>query len=186
VTLAAALVAAALAAPPAKAEACAGCHGADGHSTDPSIPSLAGQQARYLSIQLVQYREERRQDARMTPSAKDLSDADVEALAAWYAAQPPRSAPRKAPPAKLAAGKKVLAAQHCGSCHLPDLSGQQHVPRLAGLSYEYLLGQMRAFKAQTRAELDGSMTMAAQQLTDRDIVDVVRYIASLPAQPARR
>jgi cytochrome c553 len=52
VTLAAALLCAALAAPPAKAQACAACHGADGNATDPAVPSLAGQQAQYLSIQL--------------------------------------------------------------------------------------------------------------------------------------
>jgi cytochrome c553 len=185
VTLAAALLAAALAAPPAKAQACAGCHGADGNSTDPAIPSLAGQRAAYLALQLVQYRDGRRQDPRMTPAAKDLSDADVDALAGWYAARPPSERRRAAAPEALDAGRKVLEANHCGSCHRPDLSGQAHVPRLTGLSHDYLLKEMRGFRAQTRAELDGSMTMAAQALSDDDIVAVVRYIASLPATAPR-
>jgi cytochrome c553 len=168
---------------PARAEACASCHGPDGNSRDPAVPSLAGQQAAYLSLQLVQYREDRRQDDRMSPFAKDLSDADVEALAAWYAARRPKGGGRALAPAKAAAGRKVAEANHCGSCHMPDLGGQRHVPRLAGQHYEYLLQQMRGFKAQTRAELDGSMTMAAQALSARDIEDVVAWIASLPAVP---
>jgi cytochrome c553 len=176
---------AAAAAPPAppRAGACAECHGADGDPRDPAVPALAGQQRAYLSLQLVQYREQRRQDAQMSPFAQDLSDAEIEELAAFYAAQRPRGGGRPVAPAKLAAGRKVVRANHCDSCHMPDLGGQRHVPRLAGLHYEYLLKEMLGFKAQTRADLDGSMTMAAQTLSERDIEDVVAYIASLPAHP---
>lgn len=171
------------AAPP-RAEACASCHGPDGNSSDPDVPSLAGQQAAYVSLQLVQYRDERRQDERMTPFAKDLADAEIEALAAWYAAQRPKGGGRPVAPSRAAAGKKVSDANHCGSCHMPDFAGQRHVPRLAGQHGPYLLAQMRAFKAQTRADLDGAMSMAAQPLSSKDIDDVVAWIASLPAVPA--
>jgi cytochrome c553 len=66
---------------------------------------------------------------------------------------------------------------------MPDFGGQRHVPRLAGQHGAYLLAQMRGFKAQTRAELDGAMTMAAQPLSAKEIEDVVAWIASLPAAP---
>jgi cytochrome c553 len=172
---------------PARAEACAACHGEDGNAKDASIPSLAGQQPAYLALQLVQYREQRRKDARMSPFAEGLSDSDVEELAAYYAAQTPRGPPRPAgPAARVAAGRKVSGANHCGSCHLPDLTGQKHVPRLVGLSYAYVVKEMRAFKAQTRADLDGSMTMAAQPLSARELEDVSRYVASLPAGAAAK
>jgi cytochrome c553 len=184
IALVALLAAAAAAAQaPPKAAGCADCHGATGNSKDPAVPSIAGQQRAYLSIQLVQFRDERRKDPQMSPAAQDLSDAEIEELAEYYAAQRPTGRSQKASPARLAAGRKVVEANHCGSCHMPDLGGQQHVPRLAGLHSEYLLKEMRAFKAQTRAELDGSMTMAAQALSPRDIEDVVAYIASLPALP---
>lgn len=185
ISLVALLAAAAAAAPvPPKAGGCADCHGATGNSKDPAIPSIAGQQHAYLSIQLVLFREEQRKDPQMALAVKDLSDAEIEELAGYYAAQRPTGGGRKAPPARLASGRKVAEANHCGSCHMPDLGGQRHVPRLAGLHPEYLLKEMRAFKAQARAELDGSMTMAAQALSPRDIEDVVAYIASLPAVPA--
>jgi cytochrome c553 len=168
---------------PARAATCADCHGLSGNSRDPAVPSLAGQQPAYLSLQLVQYRERRRQDERMSPFAQALTDAEIEELAAYYAAQPPSGGGRPIAPGKLASGRKVAEANHCGSCHMPDLTGQRHVPRLAGLHYDYLIREMRAFKAQTRADLDGSMTMAAQPLSAQDIEDVVAYVASLPAIP---
>jgi cytochrome c553 len=168
---------------PARAEACAECHGAAGDPKDPAVPSLAGQQRAYLSLQLVQYREQRREDAQMSPFAQGLSDAEIEELAAFFAAQRPAGGLRPVAPARAAAGRKVVRANHCDSCHMPDLGGQRHVPRLAGLHYEYLLKEMRGFKAQTRADLDGSMTMAAQTLSEQDIEDAVAYIASLPALP---
>jgi cytochrome c553 len=169
--------------PPQKVHACVACHGEGGNSRDPTVPSLAGQQRAYIVLQLVQYREQRRQDPRMSPFAEGLSDADVEELADYYAEQKPLASRRPADPATITAGRKVAQANHCGSCHLPDLTGQRHVPRLVGLSYEYLLEEMRAFKEQTRAELDGSMTMAAQPLSAREIEDLAGYIASLPADP---
>ncbi|MFL5390346.1 MAG: c-type cytochrome, partial [Myxococcales bacterium] len=103
---------------------------------------------------------------------------------AYSATLPPCAARRDAEPARVAAGKKVSDAQHCGSCHLPDLSGQKHIPRLVGQQHEYVLKEMRAFKDQTRADLDGSMTMAAQPLSPRDVEDVAEYISSLA--PAAR
>ena len=121
----------------------------------------------------------------MSPVAEKLSDAEIRELAAYYAALPPFASRRAADPARAAAGKKLSDAQHCGSCHLADLSGQKHIPRLVGQQHEYLLKEMRAFKDQTRADLDGSMTMAAQPLSPRDIEDVAEYISSLaPAAPS--
>ena len=64
-------------------------------------------------------------------------------------------------------------------CHGPALLGLQHIPRLAGQQFEYLKTQMRGLKAQTRADLDGNMTSAAQALTDKDIDVLVDYISGL-------
>ncbi len=59
--------------------------------------------------------------------------------------------------------------------------GLQHTPRLAGQQFEYLKTQLRGFKAQTRADVDGNMTSAAQALTDKDIDVLVDYISGLGA-----
>src|SRR2546428_772964 len=95
---------------------------------------------------------------------------------------PTRRAPRRPGPRdpdKTAAGRGAAERYHCGSCHTPTFAGQQYVPRLAGLSYDYVLRQLRAFKAQQRAELDGTMTASVQPLTEQDIENLAQYIATV-------
>ena len=71
----------------AKADAaCALCHGANGVSTMPSAPNLAGQQAIYLSEQLKNYRSGKRHHEVMSVIAKPLTDAEIANLSAWYSA----------------------------------------------------------------------------------------------------
>jgi len=84
--LAAVLSGAAAAAPPEKARLCAPCHGADGMSTQPDAPHLAGQPEIYLREQLRAYRSGKRSHEVMAVIAKPLSDADIAELAAYYAA----------------------------------------------------------------------------------------------------
>jgi cytochrome c553 len=132
-------------------------------------------------LQLIQFREKRRTDPEMSPIAAGLSETDMQDLAAYFAAQTPVTASEGTDPDKAAAGKRVAEAHHCASCHGPGLLGQEHIPRLAGLHSEYLLKQLRGFKAQTRADIDGSMTTAAQPLSDTDIENLAHYLARLPA-----
>ncbi len=87
----------------------------------------------------------------------------------------------KTDPANAAAAPKLARQFNCVQCHGPALLGLQHIPRLAGQQFEYLKTQMRSFKAQTRADLDGNMTSAAQGLTDKDIDVLVDYISGLGA-----
>ncbi|MEN9417035.1 MAG: hypothetical protein RI988_655 [Pseudomonadota bacterium] len=68
-----------------KAQACAVCHGANGISTLPDAPHLAGQPAIYLAAQLKAYRNGTRKHEVMNVMARPLSDADIDNLAAWYA-----------------------------------------------------------------------------------------------------
>jgi cytochrome c553 len=166
-----------------KTEACASCHGEDGNSTDPTIPSLAGQPPLYTYYQLLQFREGQRVDPQMSTFAVGLSDVDMQNMAAYYAGQTPAAPPSTGDPAKLEAGRRLVQTHHCDSCHVPGLVGQRHIPRLAGQHYDYLLSQLRAYKAQTRADLDGSMTMAAQPLSADDIEILAYYISHVGPSP---
>jgi cytochrome c553 len=69
----------------ARAQACAVCHGANGISSAPDAPHLAGQPAMYVATQLRAYRDGQRQHAVMSVMAKPLTDADIANLAAWFA-----------------------------------------------------------------------------------------------------
>ena len=70
------------------AEVCAACHGADGNSAAPDFPKLAGQHRDYLAKALRDYKSGQRKNAIMAGFAAALTAADIENLAAYYAAQP--------------------------------------------------------------------------------------------------
>lgn len=68
----------------AKSATCAGCHGANGISINPVWPNLAGQKAAYIVKQLKAFKAGSRKDPMMDSTAKALSDADIENLAAYF------------------------------------------------------------------------------------------------------
>ena len=68
-----------------KARVCAGCHGLDGIGTGPTYPNLRGQHEAYLIKQLRTFRDSDRLDPVMSTQAKNLSDRDIQDLAAYYA-----------------------------------------------------------------------------------------------------
>jgi cytochrome c553 len=68
----------------AKSMTCAGCHGTNGISNNPMWPNLAGQKQAYLASALQMYRDGRRKNALMSAMAKNLTDADIANLAAYY------------------------------------------------------------------------------------------------------
>lgn len=72
-----------------KAALCAACHGPDGISSNPLWPSLAGQQEAYLAKQIRDYRDGVRVEPTMQPFVQDLTDQDIEDLAAYYAGLSP-------------------------------------------------------------------------------------------------
>jgi cytochrome c553 len=163
----------------AKAAACRTCHGAAGVSSDPAIPSLAGQPPLSIVYQLIQFREQRRMAPAMNAIAAPLSDQDMKDMAAHFAAQAPAPGFSPGEPAQIEAGRQIAQAQHCNSCHMPGLQGQKHIPRLAGQPVAYLRTQLLNLKSGARADIDGTMASAAQVLSAADIEAVSVYAASL-------
>jgi cytochrome c553 len=162
---------------------CVACHGEAGNSANPAVPSIAQQPAQFISTSLFMFREGNRKDPQMSPMAKDLSNADMNELAKYFAAQ--KAAPPKhaAKPENAQAGPELTKKFNCTQCHGPKLLGQQHIPRIAGQQFEYLNKQLLGFKAGTRADIDGNMTSAAQALGPKEIEVLSDYIAGLAAQP---
>ena len=66
-------------------QSCALCHGQFGITSMAGTPSIAGQPEVYLSSQLKQFRDGKRQNAVMGQMAKPLSDADIDNVSAWFA-----------------------------------------------------------------------------------------------------
>jgi cytochrome c553 len=163
-----------------KAQPCVACHGPDGNSVNPAMPSLAGQPKQFITTQLVMFREGKRKNPQMSPLAANLSNADINDFGAYFSSQKPAPPTRKTAPDKIAASRRVAEQNHCVACHGPDLKGQQHIPRLAGQQFDYLRAQLRGFKASTRFDMDGQMTSAAQALSDADIELLADYLSGLP------
>lgn len=161
-----------------KAQVCAACHGADGNSTDPQYPVLAGQTARYLYMQIRDFKEGRRTDPQMSPFAQELSRKDMFDLAAYYAAQKPNRQHEKGDPALVARGRTVSEAALCTMCHLGGFSGQNEVPRVAGQHFSYTKKQLLDFKYRRRTNDAGNMTAVLGTISDEDIEALAAYAAT--------
>ncbi len=68
-------------------EKCQACHGADGNSTDPQYPRLAGQHANYLVKALSDYNSGARSNPIMSGFAQGLTEQDRKDVAAWFSSQ---------------------------------------------------------------------------------------------------
>jgi len=75
--------------PPAAAQVCVACHGNDGVGITPQYPTLSGQHESYIVRALTDYKKGGRKNAVMAGFAGPLTEADIKALAAYYAAQRP-------------------------------------------------------------------------------------------------
>jgi len=166
-----------------KAEVCNSCHGPNGNSQNPEVPALAGMPALAISNLLFFYREGNRKNPIMTPMAANLTNADMKDIAAYYAAQT-RLTMHQTSPANISAGPALAKQYNCTQCHGPQLQGLQHIPKISGQQKEYLLTQLKGFKAGTRADMDGNMTSAASNLNENDMVILSDYIAGLADRPA--
>ena len=163
-----------------KAAQGAACHGAEGRAPLADTPSLAAQPKQFITTQLVMFREGNRKSEVMNALAAPLSNADINELGGYFAAQASPLPDGPPLPADAAAAGRALADRLlCSQCHGAELKGQQHIPRLAGQRADYLRNQLLGFKAQTRFDMDGNMTAAAQALTPADIETLATYLGSL-------
>ena len=164
---------------PRKAQPCVACHGPSGNSTDPAMPSIAGQPAQFIATSLYMYREGIRKNMLMSAMASGLSNADMNELAAYFSRQRAASPKHRSSPESAAAGASLAAQHHCIQCHGPALAGLQHIPRLAGQQFAYLRAQLRGFKARTRADWDGNMAAAVQALSESELDILADYLSGL-------
>jgi cytochrome c553 len=163
---------------PETVAACAACHGPGGNSQIPQFPSLAGQPKVFVENQLVLIREGLRDVPSMKEAVAGMSDETIVALAIYYAAQAP--APRAVPlqQEKYRLGEQTSKKMLCGTCHLPDYSGQNQVPRLAGQHEEYLLTSMKQFRDSPGPGRDTIMAASLHGLTDADLANLAHYLAA--------
>jgi cytochrome c553 len=163
---------------------CLGCHGDDGNSTHPAMPSLAGQNAAYLMKAMQTYRDKKRQNKMMVDVAQDLSDEAIRRNAIYFATRTPvntsnakTTASRAFTP--LTDGEKLAAS--CNGCH--GDKGNSRIPgtpRLAGLAQAYLQTAIADYRNGKRQQ--AMMQTLSRYLSDTDIEKIALYYASqIPA-----
>jgi cytochrome c553 len=158
----------------AKVQMCAACHGQSGVPMDPkTMPIIWGQQQSYLVKQLHDYRSGDRDNPMMSAFAKGLAQDDLRKIAAYFAA---KSWPAQKAPAASAPPPNGIA--QCQPCHQPNFEGGPPAPRLAGLSYEYLVTAMRKFANGERTN-NGDMPKFMQMLSDSERDAIARYLSAL-------
>ena len=164
---------------PAKATACLACHGENGNSSMPNTPSLAGQNARYLYLQLRDFQEGRRDNAMMSAMTAGLSKADMQELAKYFSEQKLTNKRFNADPEKVKKGIAKANETLCAMCHLGEFKGQNEIPKVAGQNFDYVVKTLKDFKAKDRNNDAGNMTSVASTLSEEDIDNLAHYIASL-------
>ena len=161
-----------------RAAVCFACHGGRGQSETQSTPSLGGQQAPYALIQLFMFRERLRIFEPMNEIAKPLSDADLRTFSDFIATLPkPQPPPDAGEPARMQHAQVLVTQYHCSSCHKPDFSGGENVPRIANQREDYLAKTLREYKDNTRHGYDATLADVMGSVTPEQIGDLAYYIA---------
>ena len=163
----------------AKAELCAGCHGQDGKPIDKTIPTIWGQQLGYIYIQLRDFKRGDRKSEIMQPIAQALEKQDMLDLAEYFSKQPwpdlgQPSASKEVSDRALSANRSV----GCTGCHLDHFQGDSTVPRLAGMSRDYLTKTMADFRTRTRGNNPGMSDLMLATSPD-DLAALAEYLSGL-------
>ncbi len=161
-----------------RAAACFGCHGEHGQSETAYTPSLGAQQSPYALIQLFMFREKLRTFEPMNDMAKSFTDDDLQKFADFISRLPkPQPPADAADPARMQRGLALAQANRCNSCHNPDFSGKENVPRLANQREDYLNKTLSEYKDNTRHGYDGTMADVMGSVTKEQIPDLAYYIS---------
>ncbi|MHA7685536.1 c-type cytochrome [Cupriavidus sp. PET2-C1] len=165
---------------PQQQETCFVCHGPRGQSRNAWYPALSGLPKAYIAAQLHAFASDQRRNPYMVPLSKDLSDAQIEVLADYFAKQVPTR--NEDVPANAELEKRGLAlvqARSCQACHGATLMGKDQAPRLAGQGQDYLAKQLADFKTGMRKDPTGAMNGLAATLSSEDIPVVAHYLAGI-------
>lgn len=167
-----------------KAVVCQACHGANGNSTNPEWPSLAGIGADYIADQLKNFKEGKRNNPVMTPNAMTLSADDMADLGAYFDSFV--NTGLEADPSYWQAGEKLYrggdaarAIPACMACHGPTGRGIETAkfPALRGQQSVYVVKQLNDYASGARTTgPNGIMPTIAKRLNADDIRNVASYL----------
>lgn len=154
---------------------CAACHGKQGISRAPVFPNLSGQKEAYLLKQLRDFKSGERQSNNMSGVVKNLSEQDLQDVAAYFAAHG-KIADTTAKVSKSLHKKVADKLTICMPCHNTNgISNSGQFPNLAGQKERYLQKELEKFKNGRRK--NASMSAIIEQLDKKDIKYLSKYFA---------
>jgi cytochrome c553 len=163
---------------------CSMCHGAQGMS-EADAPNLAGQYPEVVIKQLQDYRRGYRAGSLMQSLARNLSDREIEDIAAYYNSLPKaRTSPARydetSAPALVRVGDPLRNIAPCISCH----GGTDHklgAPWLEGMPRQYLVVQLKDFQSGARRnDSHAQMRNMTRAMSVAEIEQVADFYARRP------
>jgi cytochrome c553 len=172
----------------AKIAMCIGCHGIKGYQSSfpevHKVPMISGQTAKYIVAALNAYKTGERKHPTMRGIAGSLSDADMNDIANFYAAQA-----TKAPDAVPAADGRVndlLTKGNCVACHGKNFSTPlEGNPKIGGQHADYLFVALKAYKQDNNNAVgrsNGVMGAIAKQFSNAELKALANYVASVEGE----
>jgi cytochrome c553 len=185
---------------------CVDCHGRAGIAPDDTMPNLAGQKSGFMVKQLKDMRSSANKRAGLTlmddidkevradrfrltrvgrsneimdPLVINLSDKDIDDLAAYYSVLPCSTAGALNPP------PEPRQAVRCKTCHgASGISTNPMIPNLSGQSGRYIAERLTAYRKvgqelSSKERRRNIMANQARLLKDKDISDLADYFSVL-------
>jgi cytochrome c553 len=165
---------------------CGWCHGTSGQGFG-NAPRLAGQQYQYIENQLLNFFEHARDNPLsrqyMWGAASGLNGEIAHALAVYFSLIPPQSAD-DGHRDLIAIGRLIYEEGSpetnlvsCAACHGPNGEGVREIPRLAGLSYDYLKRRLEEWGEGYHVTAEPPMPRIAGKLYPEEIAAIASYLS---------
>lgn len=162
------------------ARTCNACHGVNGVSVGPSMPSIGGLPEAYLKNVMTQWKSDERYSATMGRHFKGYTEAELAALATYFSKLPYAPVVQKADDKVVAKGKE--ATDRCETCHgatggAPD---DAETPKLNGQWAQYMEMELMKYRTESVKMPHKKMRGNAKKLADEDVQAAAKYYAAQP------
>ncbi|OOY48812.1 fibronectin type III domain-containing protein [Solemya velum gill symbiont] len=159
------------------AETCSGCHGNDGLSKGPVIPTLAGMDKDYFVSVMQDFRNGVRHSTMMGRISKAYTDDELIRMGEYYSLLPFQPAPQTVNLERVLVGQ-ALHVSECGSCH-GDEGRDRGNGILAGQWLDYLNHTLDDFAEERSAGVPSAMLDRLMLLSADDRLSLAHFYASL-------
>ncbi len=162
------------------ASTCNACHGLNGVSVGPTMPSIGGLPEAYLKNVMQQWKSGERYSATMGRHFKGYSDAEISALATHFSKLPWVPVVQKADAKVIAQGKE--ASDRCETCH--GATGSEpddaETPKINGQWADYMHLEMLKYRTESLKMPHKKMRNNSKKLDAADVEAVAKFFAAQP------